>query len=203
MLQMHTVCLLLWLSSSSPATDDTLCQCRCRLSDFIILHPSKQKLLCKSLCQTFKSWISPFFLCYHSLHIHFYNNDNNNVKLALNNLLDIKFHHFCVAAWILKALMAKMLISELIKGEEQYLGCHGWLLSCRGSVVCFEALIMAAQTYNYELSEVRKLLEMNRQRGSRLLEGTYQTLLLTHSADGRWKWMSFIPKTRYSSLTKN
>lgn len=113
--------------------------------------------------------------------------NNNNVILTLNNLLDIKFHQFCVAAWMLKALMAKMLISELIKGKEQYLGCHGWLLSCRGSVVCFEALIMAAQTYNYELSEVRKLLEMNRQRETRLLEGTYRSLFLTHSDDGRWK----------------
>lgn len=128
--------------------------------------------------------------------------NNNNVILTLNNLLDIKFHQFCVAAWMLKALMAKMLISELIKGKEQYLGCHGWLLSCRGSVVCFEALIMAAQTYNYELSEVRKLLEMNRQRETRLLEGTYRSLFLTHSDDGRWKWMRLIPKTRYSSFIK-
>lgn len=70
--------------------------------------------------------------------------------------------------------MAKMLIRQLIKGGEEYLGCHGWLLGCRGSVVCFEALIMAAQTHNYELSEVRKLLEMNRQRGSGLLEGTHR-----------------------------
>lgn len=52
--------------------------------------------------------------------------------------------------------MAKMLISWLINGKGEYLGCHGRLLSCRGSVVCFEALIMAAQTSNYELSEVRK-----------------------------------------------
>lgn len=79
----------------------------------------------------------------------------------------------CVAARIFKALMAKMLISQLIKEKEEYLGCHGWLPSCRGSVVCFEALIMAAQTYNYELSEVRKLLEMKRQQGSRLLEGRH------------------------------
>lgn len=84
----------------------------------------------------------------------------------------------------MKALMAKMLIRQLIKGEEEYLGCHGWLLSCGGSVVCFEALIMAAQTHNYELSEVRKLLEMNRQRGSRLLEGTHQALLPT-----RCRWL--------------
>lgn len=67
--------------------------------------------------------------------------------------------------------MAEMIISRLIKGREQYLGGHGCLLRCGGSVVCFEALITAAQTYNYELSEVRKLLEMNRQRGTRLLEG--------------------------------
>lgn len=53
---------------------------------------------------------------------------------------------------------------------------------------------MAAQTYNYELSEVRKLLEMNRQQGSRLLEGTYRSLFLTHSDDGRWKWMSLFQK---------
>lgn len=92
-----------------------------------------------------------------------------------------------------KALMAKMLIRQLIKGGEEYLGCHGWLLGCRASVVCFEALIMAAQTHNYELSEVRKWLEMNRQRGSRMLE----------SAHCRWwKWMSLAPKTRYSSLAK-
>lgn len=88
----------------------------------------------------------------------------------------------CVAAWLFKALMAKMLISQLIKAKEEYLGSHAWLLSCRGSVVCFEALIMTAQTYNYELSEVRKLLEMKRQQGSRLLEGAYQSLLLTHSS---------------------
>lgn len=92
-----------------------------------------------------------------------------------------------------KALIAKMLIRQLIKGGEEYLGCHGWLLGCRGSVVCFEALIMAAQTHNYELSEVRKLLEMNRQRGSRLLEGTHRRW---------WKWMSLAPKTRYSSSAK-
>lgn len=69
--------------------------------------------------------------------------------------------------------MAKMLIRQLIKGGEEYLGCHGWLLGCRGSVVCFEDLIMAAQTHNYELSEVKKLLEMNRQQGSRMLEGIH------------------------------
>lgn len=61
---------------------------------------------------------------------------------------------------------------------------------------------MAVQTYNYELSEVRKLLEMNRQQGTRLLEGTYQSLFLTHADDGRWKQMSLIPKTRYLSFTK-
>ena len=133
--------------------------------------------------QTFKKLGISF--CYQGPHSHFL--IIITMSNFLNNLLDIKFHHFCVAAWILKALMAKMLISQLIKGKEQYLGCHGWLLSCRGSVVCFEALIMAAQTYNYELSEVRKLLEMNRQQGTRLLEGTYQSLFLTHSADGRWK----------------
>lgn len=83
--------------------------------------------------------------------------------------------------------MAEMLISQLIKGKARCSGRHGWLLSCRGSVVCFEALIMAAQTYNYELSEVRKLLVMNRQQGTRLLEGTNQSLFLTHSADGRVK----------------
>lgn len=108
-----------------------------------------------------------------------------------------------MAAWIVKALMAKMLISWLIKGKEQYLGCHGWLLSCRGSVVCFEALIMAVQTYNYELSEVRKLLEMNRQRGTRLLEGTYQSLFrltpMTGAAGNEW---ASFQKTRYSSFIK-
>lgn len=92
-----------------------------------------------------------------------------------------------MAFWILKALMAEMLISQLIKGKEEYLGGHGWLLSCRGSVVCFEEQIMAAQTYNYELSEVWKLQEMKRQQGSRLLEGTYQTLFLIHSSDRRCK----------------
>lgn len=105
--------------------------------------------------------------------------------------------------------MAKMLISQLIKGEEEYLGCHGWLLSCGGSVVCFEALIMAAQTHNYELSEVRKLLEMNRQRGSRLLEGTHQALLPTRC---RWLLMKmneprtenkiFITTKNLTSLTE-
>lgn len=49
---------------------------------------------------------------------------------------------------------------------------------------------MAVQTYNYELSEVRKLQEMNRQRGSRLLEGTYQS----GSDDGSCRPMSFTPK---------
>lgn len=42
----------------------------------------------------------------------------------------------------------------------------GW----EGCVVCFETLISAAQTYNYERSEVKKLLRMNRQsqQGGRL-----------------------------------
>ena len=86
---------------------------------------------------------------------------------------------------------------QSIKGEEEYLGCHGWTLGCRGSVVCFEALILAVQTHNYELSEVRKLPEMNRQRGSRLLEGKHQS-----ESQTLWKWMSLTPKTRYPSFTK-
>lgn len=118
--------------------------------------------------------------------------------ITMSNLLwmIVLILNFTLCVWqsgSWKALMAKMLIRQLIKGGEEYLGCHGWLLGCRASVVCFEALIMAAQTHNYELSEVRKWLEMNRQRGSTTLEGTH----------GRWwKWMSLAPKTRYSSSAK-
>lgn len=42
---------------------------------------------------------------------------------------------------------------------------------------------MTVQLYNYEPSEVRKLLEMNRQRGIRLLEGIFQSLFPTRSDD--------------------
>lgn len=128
-----------------------------------------------------------------SLHFHF-----AKIIITMSNLrwMIVLILNFTLCVWqpgSWKALMAKMLIRQLIKGWEEYLGCHGWLLGCRGSVVCFEALIMAAQTHNYELSEVRKLLEMNRQRGSRLLEGTHRRW---------WKWMSLAPKTSYSSSAK-
>lgn len=55
---------------------------------------------------------------------------------------------------------------------------------------------MAEQIYNYELSEVRKLLEMNRQRGTRLLEGTYQSLFLSHSDDGELEMNEPLSKNK-------
>lgn len=59
-----------------------------------------------SPCQTFKIWISHFTI---KSSYSFYN--NNNVTRTLNDGFDIKFHYFCMAAWITEALMAKMLIS--------------------------------------------------------------------------------------------